>query len=169
MVSRAVSLQGATTLFPPNARHGVYFYNKGEPYYEFSNFYPDAPFSAEGKTWKTSEHFYQALKFENEDLRRRVHRCSCASEAKALANAHDASKRSEWDNVKDEVMLLAVYLKFSNNRRIKGILLSTGSNTIAENSPTDSYWGCNGTPGSNKLGDILLKVRTMLIALSDDE
>lgn len=40
----------------------IKFYNKGEPYYEFSNFYPCMVY-LDGKTWPTAEHYFQAQKF----------------------------------------------------------------------------------------------------------
>ena len=40
----------------------IRFYEKKDPYYEFSNFYL-SPFQCDGKTWLTSEHYFQANKF----------------------------------------------------------------------------------------------------------
>lgn len=40
----------------------IYFYNKKEPYYQFSNFYP-SPITIDNKEYRTAEHFYQASKF----------------------------------------------------------------------------------------------------------
>jgi len=42
----------------------VGFYDKGAPYYQFSNFYPETftdPLT--GKVWSTSEHYFQAQKY----------------------------------------------------------------------------------------------------------
>lgn len=39
----------------------ILFYNKDDPYFEFSNFYPiDIEYN--GEIWKSSEHIYQAQK-----------------------------------------------------------------------------------------------------------
>ena len=40
----------------------VRFYRTGDPYGEFSNF-AAFPFVLDGKTWPTSEHYFQARKF----------------------------------------------------------------------------------------------------------
>lgn len=45
----------------------IKFYNKNLPYYEFSNFYP-SPIVMNGKTYKTSEHYFQASKFTDNAL-----------------------------------------------------------------------------------------------------
>ncbi len=43
----------------------IYFYSKGEPYYEFSNFYMNEPIYIDDTYWNTVEHYYQAMKFKN--------------------------------------------------------------------------------------------------------
>ena len=40
----------------------IMFYNRDEPYYEFTNFY-ESPITIEGKEYATSEHYFQAHKF----------------------------------------------------------------------------------------------------------
>ena len=40
----------------------ILFYRVNEPYGEFSNFAP-YPFELKGKSWPTSEHYFQAQKF----------------------------------------------------------------------------------------------------------
>ena len=53
--------------------------------------------------------------------------------------------------------------KFQTNRNIGEILLSTGDKLIVENAPQDYYWGCGADgSGKNRLGEILMKVRTRL-------
>jgi N-glycosidase YbiA len=40
----------------------INFYNKNEPYYEFANFF-DSPIYLDKQEWRTTEHFFQAMKF----------------------------------------------------------------------------------------------------------
>jgi predicted NAD-dependent protein-ADP-ribosyltransferase YbiA (DUF1768 family) len=47
-----------------NQGNDIYFYTFGKPYYEFTNFWANNPFQSEKETWKTAEHYFQALKFE---------------------------------------------------------------------------------------------------------
>ena len=56
-----------------SARSVIQFYSLKDAYGEFSNFAP-FPVEIDGKTWPTSEHFFQAMKFldtaHHEDIRR---------------------------------------------------------------------------------------------------
>lgn len=40
----------------------IKFYYEDKPYGEFSNFYP-SEFTLDGKTWATTEHYFQGVKF----------------------------------------------------------------------------------------------------------
>jgi N-glycosidase YbiA len=71
--------------------------------------------------------------------------------------------RSDWEQVKDEVMWRAVLQKFQSHGDIREILLGTGDELLVENAPGDYYWGCGKDgSGKNKLGEILMKVRGSL-------
>ena len=71
--------------------------------------------------------------------------------------------RSDWEQVKDEIVFRAVLCKFQIHLDIREILLSTGGEDIIENAPNDYYWGCgkDGT-GKNQLGLTLMRVRETL-------
>lgn len=71
--------------------------------------------------------------------------------------------RSDWEQVKDDVMRKAVLQKFKTHADIREILLATESEVLVENSPIDYYWGCGKDgSGKNKLGQILMEVREVL-------
>jgi len=71
--------------------------------------------------------------------------------------------RSDWEEIKDEIMKKAVLCKFETHGDIREILLATGDELIVENSPIDYYWGCGADgSGKNKLGEILVIVREIL-------
>jgi len=73
--------------------------------------------------------------------------------------------RSDWEAVKNGVMLNAIRIKFETHEKLKCLLLSTGKRLIVENAPMDSYWVCGPDgQGLNKLGQILMKVREELEA-----
>ncbi len=56
-----------------------------------------------------------------------------------------------------------VLRKFETHAEIREVLLSTGDEEIAENSPSDYYWGCGKDgSGKNRLGVILMEVREIL-------
>ena len=70
--------------------------------------------------------------------------------------------REDWEKVKDDVMRKALYAKFSQNKDIKNILVSTDNTKLIENSPNDYYWGCGfDNSGLNRLGVLLMELRTL--------
>jgi ribA/ribD-fused uncharacterized protein len=142
----------------------IYFYNIGEQYGEFSNFSLHG-FELDGKYWKTSEHYFQAMKFEGTDYERQVREAPSPKDAATLGRRRDWPLRKDWESIKDDVMRRAVLKKFQSHPELKELLLSTGDEPIVENAPGDYYWGCgkDGT-GKNMLGKILVEVRTYLRA-----
>lgn len=137
----------------------VYFYAQTDPYSEFSNF---APFGVErdGMWWATVEHYFQAQKFHDAAYREKIRRCSRAKQAKALGMTRDVKLRSDWDEIKDGIMLEAVRTKFATHAKPRDLLRSTGKRLIVENAPMDAYWGCGPDgQGLNRLGEILMQVR----------
>jgi ribA/ribD-fused uncharacterized protein len=71
--------------------------------------------------------------------------------------------RSDWEAIKDDLMLEAVFAKFLQNSRLALMLLQTEERELTEHSKLDGYWGDGGDgSGKNKLGSILMQVRKML-------
>lgn len=142
----------------------IYFYSQNEAYGEFSNFSRHG-FELDGKYWKTSEHYFQAMKFAGTDFAEKVRIAISPNEAAKLGRRRDWPLRKDWESVKDELMHRAVLKKFQTHAELKALLLSTGDEELVENAPNDYYWGCgkDGT-GKNKLGKILMEVRTYLRA-----
>jgi ribA/ribD-fused uncharacterized protein len=71
--------------------------------------------------------------------------------------------RSDWNDVRIDVMRRCLYAKFTQNETLRDILLATGDAMIVENSPRDSFWGIGKSgDGSNWLGVLLMELRTTL-------
>ena len=71
--------------------------------------------------------------------------------------------RPDWEEVKDEVMLQALQMKFRQNPEIARELLATGDAIIIEHTQNDAYWADGGDgSGKNKLGLLLMQVREEL-------
>ncbi|WP_224815351.1 NADAR family protein [Hasllibacter sp. MH4015] len=142
----------------------IYFYAQTDPYAEFSNF---APFGVEmdGVYWRTVEHYFQAMKFHDAAYRDRIRSASKPKDAKALGMTRAIPLRSDWEEVKDDIMYSAVSCKFRTHPGPRDLLLGTGDARIVENAISDYYWG-GGQDGSglNKLGEILMRVRDELRA-----
>jgi len=137
----------------------IYFYAQTDLYSEFSNFAPYG-IAINDVWWRTVEHYFQAQKFHSQDYRERIRRSNKPKDAKALGMTREFPLRDDWENVKDQIMLNAVTVKFRTHEVPRNLLLSTGKANIVENAPMDAYWGCGPDgAGLNKLGRILMQVR----------
>jgi len=77
--------------------HTINFYNRGEPFYEFTNFF-ERVIPIDGKEWPTSEHYFQAGKFPNNpDLQEKIRLLPTPREAFQVARQHDHMKRPDWE------------------------------------------------------------------------
>ena len=115
----------------------IWFYNRGEPYYEFTNF-AETPVVIDGKEWPTTEYYFQAQKFVSdksvmEHIRRLPTPRHCFEESRRL----ESKKRKDWEQVKDGIMEKAVFEKFTQHKKLKEMLLQTGTKTLVERSPYD--------------------------------
>ena len=140
----------------------ICFFSQSETHREFSNF---APFGIDldEARWPSVEHYYQAQKFADPQLRKSIRQAAKPVIAKNLADQNKAAIRPDWDAVKDEVMYRAVSRKFALHQELRELLLATGEEDIVESAPTDYYWGVGreGT-GQNRLGKIIERIRAEL-------
>jgi ribA/ribD-fused uncharacterized protein len=148
----------------------VKFNSKTETYRELSNFY-DAPFvtgypcrtplNDSVFAWRTVEHYYQAQKFEDFELYYKIKNEETVNEAKRIAAQNHDKIRPDWETIKDDVMRIALFAKFTQNHHCAVVLLRTGSDVLVEYSPWgDRYWGDGGDgTGENRLGKMLMEVR----------
>lgn len=145
--------------------------NFRDEYYFLSTMYPvKEKFEAgEGIVVASVEVPYQVAKFEDMDIRRRILAASDGYEAKKMANRLEklsVPKRSDWDEIKVDVMSDLNWRKFSQVPRLKELLIATGAEEIIEgNMRGDNFWGVSppGNPdGENWLGQILMGVRHRL-------
>jgi ribA/ribD-fused uncharacterized protein len=143
----------------------IYFYSVREkPYGCFSNFSPHG-FELDGLWWPTSEHYFQAQKFPDTPYAERIRMTKSPMIAARMGRSRRHPIRADWSEVKDDVMRRAVLHKFSANKDILDVLLSTGDAILIENAPEDYYWGCGSDgSGTNMLGRILMEVREQLRA-----
>mmetsp|Transcript_3402 Transcript_3402/g.6083 ORF Transcript_3402/g.6083 Transcript_3402/m.6083 type:complete len:182 (-) Transcript_3402:10-555(-) len=119
------------------------------------------PITAEGCEYPSSEHYFHAQKFVNApDWQEAVRKETDPLAAKRLGRS--GPLRQDWEEVKEEVMEEAVFLKFSQHRLLRRQLLETHPRELVEHAP-DSCWG-DGMDGSgrNLLGKVLMRVRQRL-------
>lgn len=164
----------------------IYFYDKDDPYYEFSNFYL-CQFSYNGIIYKSSEHAFQAAKYlhskasiQNINYSEIIRKASTPNISRILglqkisggykwrtklneiikqSIADGVKIRDDWDIIKVELMQDILLHKFTQNEHCKQLLLMTGNKILVENSPRDEFWG----PPLNMLGKILMNIRKILL------
>jgi ribA/ribD-fused uncharacterized protein len=143
----------------------IYFYSKTTAYYELSNFSPHG-FPLDGAYWPTVEHYFQAQKFPAQPAyQEKIRRARSPKDAKVLGRSRKVPLRSDWEEVKDEVMRRALRAKFLAHPELAALLLKTGARALIENAPSDYYWGCGQTgTGKNRLGGLLMELRAALKA-----
>jgi ribA/ribD-fused uncharacterized protein len=92
----------------------IFFYQVCEPYGCFSNFSPHS-IELEGRTWPTTEHYYQAQKYvgtPDQFLCEQIYQAPSPVAAAALGRNPIYRIREDWDLVKVDVMYRAVRKKF---------------------------------------------------------
>ena len=130
-----------------------------------SNFYWNE-IEHEGIIYPTNEHFFQAMKTLDNDERRQIANCLTPGQAKRMGRR--VALRSDWESVKEDVMLLGLCLKFADEQ-LADWLLETGDEELVEGTTWhDNEWGncscskCINIEGKNKLGKLLMRVRDMI-------
>lgn len=143
----------------------IYFYGTRDKYGGFSNFSSHG-FELDGAYWPTSEHYFQAQKFAGTPHAEQIRQVKTPKDAAKMGRDRKRPLRSDWEQVKDDIMRKVVLCKFKTHADIREVLLSTDNELIVENSPIDYYWGCGADgSGKNMLGIILMEVRDILRAL----
>jgi ribA/ribD-fused uncharacterized protein len=137
----------------------ILFYSADDSYGYLSNHYP-SPINLKGKVWPTTEHYFQAMKFEGHPWEEAI-RCAETSEQSAvMGRSRDAPMRGDWQDIKYGVMKEAVLAKFSQHEDLQVLLLQTANIEIVEHTATDAVWGDGGDgSGQNLLGKLLMEVR----------
>ncbi|KAI0060208.1 DUF1768-domain-containing protein [Artomyces pyxidatus] len=146
-------------------RYPVYFYERGEPYFEFTNF-SDHPVVYKQKRYPTSEHLYQAFKFldtAHHSRADKIRRLPSARTARDQAGQWRQYQRPDWLDVNVQIMDIVLWEKFTQHPSLRQMLLDTDNRELIEDSPGDDFWGIgrNGT-GRNELGKALMRIRERL-------
>lgn len=169
--------QKITTWFDIPQDHVIKFYTRGQPHYEFTNFYV-SPITLDGKRWPTVEHYFQAQKFTGHPkIQEEILKNNEPSHALKVARANAKLTRGDWHiGYKYEVMAKALMAKFTQHQDLRDMLLATGNKILIEDtrrliidnpsaSPknVDEFWGAGKEGrGANDLGKLLMFVRHKL-------
>lgn len=142
----------------------ILFYSSKEvPYGVFSNFLQSHPITIDNKVWPSSEHYYQAKKFAGTEYEEKVRLLKTPREAADMGRDINLPLRKDWNEVKNDVMIEAVYAKFTQYPHLKDILFKSGDAQLIEHTSNDKYWADGGDgSGDNWLGCILMALRDEL-------
>ena len=153
------------SIMPPVSTNGViYFYDRKDPYFEFTNF---AVFiiRLDDQWWQSTEHYFHAQKFLPYDTptAREIQQAKTPRAALEKARRSKAFIRNNWHSIKVGVMYKAVMAKFSQHYELAQLLLATGTARLVERTDIDDFWG-DGPDGQgrNQLGRTLMRVRDEL-------
>ena len=140
----------------------IYFYKEfGDLGYLAS--YSNHGFYKDGKYWPTIEHFYQAHKFLDSNLRDIIQYAATPKEASKIGRDKNNPLRRHWEYLKLDIMFEAVYRKFITHSDIRNLLLLTNNAEIIEETTKENYWGCGPLyDGKNMFGKILMSVRDLM-------
>lgn len=137
------------------------------PYYETSNFC-FSNFSAHTVTYKdvtypTAEHAFHGQKFVDEELCKQIKQCGSPLEAWELAKELKSQRRTDWDDVKVEILTEIIREKVNQHEEVKSALLATDDREIIEINENDDFWGSGSDgKGQNHTGKILMRIRSEL-------
>ncbi len=145
----------------PPADNRILFYEGTR--YMFSNF---SSFRVQwrGVSWMTSEHAYQAAKFNDPEIIELIKNAPSAHDAKKIAHAHQDKIVSNWSEIEVGIMEEILRAKLAQHPYIQRKLRESGNREIVENSPTDSFWGRGPDwKGQNHLGKLWMKLRIEML------
>lgn len=121
-----------------------------------SNFSP-AMVTLDGVQYISVEHAYQAAKSFDHHYRMSIARCPTPTDAKRLGRT--VPLRSDWSDVKLQVMEHLLRQKFSQPF-FHSKLMATGTEHLIEgNYWHDTFWGVCNDVGDNHLGKLIMRIR----------
>ena len=118
--------------------------------------YSNHGFIKDGVYYKTAKHYYQASKFDDETIRKKIINAETPKEASIIGRDRNNIRKKNCRTKKLDDMYTAVYLKFSQNKDIRSKLIETRNQEIREMTTKESYWGIGPNfDGINHIGKIL--------------
>lgn len=140
------------------AQHDVFRIHGFFGEYRWMSNFHICPVFFEGLLYQNSEAAYQAAKLPSSD--RLKFTTVEPAESKRLAWKIKIDK-SKWDLKKYDVMSVILFDKFYRNLDLREKLINTTGRHLEEtNWWKDTYWGVCEGKGENKLGEILMKIRS---------
>lgn len=138
------------------------FFRNG--YWYLSNMYP-CEIRVNGLVFTCAEACFQSFKTTDLEERKKFQGIN-GFEAKKLGKK--IKLRSDWNDIRIEVMTRVVKAKFNQHPDLADKLKATDNLMIIEdNTWNDTFWGVCNDKGKNLLGKIIMRVRKYLYETSD--
>ncbi len=135
----------------------IFFYE--HEFYIFSNF-SSFMLYWKRKLYPTSEHAYHTEKFEDEGLKEQIRSARSAHDAIKLAHTNTDKYRSDWDDIKLNIMKEILRAKTNQHPYVQKKLLESCGKELIEDSWRDSFWGWGpNKDGKNWLGKLWMEIR----------
>ena len=142
-----------------------------------------APFTVDGETYPSAEHFMMAAKallFGDAEMAGRIRDAPHPGVAKELGRQVRGYDEQRWAERRFDLVVTGNLAKFGQHQELRDFLVGTGARVLVEASPRDRIWGTGLAadhehsaspehwPGLNLLGFALMEVRHRLAAKSGD-
>lgn len=145
------------------------FWKVSDSYGEFSNWYI-CKFTYKGINFISSEQalmYYKACLFNDSKTASSILDETNQSVIKALGRKVANYDDYTWSKYRYNIMVDILKAKFSQDKKLKNLLLNTKDSLIYEASPLDNIWGIGSTDvnivkGENLLGKALMEVREFI-------
>jgi ribA/ribD-fused uncharacterized protein len=125
--------------------------------------YSSHGFELEGRDWPTVEHYYEAMKFVDNDYQEKIRSADSPEKANELGHDNKQERVKDWKKNRMLMMIRAMYTKCKAYPEIAERLIETGNDMLMENSQYDYFWGCGRDRlGKNTYGKVLINVRKKL-------
>ena len=136
-----------------------------------------APFTVDGVSYATAEHWMMAEKarlFGDAEAERRALAAGHPSEAKKAGRLVRGFDEAAWERERFRIVVEGSVHKFAADAGLRGFLLGTGDRVLVEASPVDRVWGIGLAAGDegaadperwrgpNRLGFALMEARERL-------
>ena len=154
----------------PDDPKNLVFYSRFKDFYGLTNMAPGFSLKINNIDFRTSEALYQTMKFPDlEDAQMDIKEQRYAGKAIERSRYYESlnKMRTDWDEIKVDVMRWCLHVKLAQNwKKFGDLLLRTGDLTLIEGSPTDDFWGAvqidkkkKTREGVNMLGRLLMELR----------
>lgn len=143
-----------------------YFSRARDPVNDFmSNFYVSEQVDDDGLIYGSNEHWYQAEKTLDPEIRQWIVNSPDPATAKKRGNTKKVPLRPDWDHYKIEAMTKGLRMKFPNRSDLSDRLIHTGDDYLVEFAPWgDRFWGVDkDKQGENWLGRLLMRRRDEIL------